>query len=217
MNLTPVLKPWAVRSRGDFKVAGTTGLVTVVTGGAGHDIAAFRWANLTYDCIVWYVKWYFNVQTGFTAGQYVQHSLYRAKAFSVSPSAATSLIPAVGQGMKKMSHADSVVTAFQIATTGEITGGTRTLDGIPVQTRGLWCPTTTVVQQAEPVLPPDGYLFYFHAGTAALAEGFVLQNDITMGAAGVITLSMEVAWSEITPDALYMDDKNTSGSVYGGQ
>jgi len=215
MNLTPVLKPWAVKSQSDLKVASASGAVTVVTGGAGHDIVSFRWANTTHDCVVWYVKWYFEVTTGFTAGQIVQHSLYRARAFSASPSGATSLVPAVGNQMKKASHEDSLLTAFQLSTTGEVTPGTRTLDGFAVQTRGLWCPTTTIVQQAEPTIAPDGYLFYLNATEAALGQGFVIQNDVTMGAAGVITFHVEVAWSEIHPDALFQTNAAASGFAYG--
>jgi hypothetical protein len=210
---TPVLKSWGVKSLGDFQVGAATGLVTVVTGGAGHDIMSFRWASLTVDCIVWWVKWKWYVTTGFTAGQEVQHSLYRATAFSVSPSAATSLVPATGNQMRKMGMADSVLTAFQIATTGEITAGTRTLDANPVRTRSLWCPTTTIVEMSEDVNPmpaivgAPSYLFYLTSnGVAANGQGFVLQNDITMGAAGVIKLNVEVCWSEIEPASLSVND-----------
>lgn len=213
MYHTPVLKTRNVKSQGDFQVSAITGLVTVVTGGAGHDIMSFRWASLTVDCIVWWVKWKFQVTTGFTAGQYVQHSLYRATAFSTSPSGATSLVPAVGSNMRKMGMNDSVLTAFQLATTAELTAGTRTLDTLPMRTRGLWCPTTTIIEMSEDINPMPtsggnpGYLFYLTSGgTAANGQGFVLQNDVTMGAAGVIKLTVEVAWSEIKPDNMYVDD-----------
>jgi hypothetical protein len=215
MFYNPAIPLRGIKSRADFKVLGTTGLVTVVTGGAGHDIVSFRWASVLYDCVIWYVKWYFYVTTGFTAGQEVQHSLYRARAFSASPSGATSLLPAVGEGMKNSEMADSALTAFQISTTGEVTAGTRTLDALPIQTRGLWCPTTTVVQQTDAFAPPDGYLLYLHATTAALGQGFVLQNDITMGAAGVIKLNFEVAWSEVALGTMRADDSNYNGAMYG--
>jgi hypothetical protein len=207
----PVLKQLGVRSQGDFQIASATGLVTVVTGGATHDILSFRWASLTVDCIVWWVKWKFYVTTGFTGGQVVQHSLYRASGFSVSPSGATSLIPAVNNNMRRMGMADSALTAFQIATTAELTPGTRTLDGLAMRTRGLWCPTTTIVEQSEDVnpMPPirAPYLFYLTSnGVAAAGQGFVLQNDITMGAGGVIKVNVEVAWSEVKPMSLFTDD-----------
>jgi hypothetical protein len=223
MFFTPVLKPWAVKSQGDFQVSSVTGLVTTVTGGAGHDVMSFRWASLTVDCIVWWVKWKFYVTTGFTAGQIVSHSLYRASAFSVSPSGATSLVPAVNSNMRKMGMTDSVLTAFQLATTAELTPGTRTLDGNPMRTRSLWCPTTTIVEQSEDINPMPtgggnpGYLFYLTSnGAAAAGQGFVLQNDVTMGAAGVIKIVVEVAWSEIAPAGLFVADTAGSSSLLRG-
>ena len=214
----PALKPRAIKAVGSYQVASPTGSVTTQTGGAGHDILSFRWASTTLDCIVWWVKWQFNVITGFTAGQYVQHSLYKARVFSVSPSAATSLIPATGDQKRHDSMADSALTAFQIATTGDITIGTRTLEAKPMRTRGLWCPTTTVVQQAEDITPAQQpYLMLLTSGGAAAnGQGFVLQNDVTMGAAGVIIVNVEVCWSEIKPDSFYADDSTASSNFYGG-
>jgi hypothetical protein len=117
--------------------------------------------------------------------------------------------------------ADSVLTAFQISAAAEITPGTRTLDALPMKTRGLWCPTTTIVEQTEDVVPvpsangAPSYLLYLHAPTAALGQGFVLQNDITMGAAGVIKLNFEVAWSEVALGTMKADDSNYNGAMYG--
>jgi hypothetical protein len=218
MFYNPAIAPRGIKSRGDFKLVGSTGSVTVVTGGAAHDIVSFRWASILYDCVIWYVRWKFYVTTGFTAGQEVQHSLYRARGWSVSPSGSTSLLPAVGEQMKNPEMADSALTAFQISAAAEIvTPGTRTLDALPLMTRGLWCPTTTIVEQTEASVPPDGYLLYLHAPIAALGQGFVLQNDITMGAAGVIKLNFEVAWSEVALGSLRADDSNYSGSYFAGQ
>jgi hypothetical protein len=204
----PALKPRAIKCYGSYQVASPTGSVSGQTGGAGHDVLSFRWASLTVDCIVWWVKWQFNVTTGFTAGQYVQHSLYKARIFSASPSGATSIVPATGDQKRHDSMADSVLTAFQIATTGDITIGTRTLEAKPMRTRGLWCPTTTIVQQAEDITPAQQpYLMLLTAnGAAATGQGFVLQNDVTLGAGGVITLNVEVCWSEIKPDSFWTDD-----------
>ncbi len=102
---------------------------------------------------------------------------------------------------------NSDLTAFQISTTGALTAGTRTLDTNPIVRRGAWCPTTTAgVVLAEKVdMPdPDPALLYLTKD-----EGFVIQNVTAMGAAGVIKFMVEVAWSEIVPDAMYMPDNLT--------
>ena len=211
MVLIPTLKPWAVKAFGNYRVAGVTGLLTAA--GAASDIASFRWGSTTKDCVVWAVNWSWWVQTGFTAGQIVDHAMYKAKAFTASPSGGTSLLPATGGQKKKTSHADSVLTAFQIATTGALTTGTRTLESLPIAYRSYWCPTTTagvVLPDVGPTLDPDFGVLYLTKD-----EGLVIQNPTAMGAAGIIVLELTVAWSEIVPDSLFQTDATSSGFAYG--
>jgi hypothetical protein len=175
-----------------------------------------RWSNLTLDCIVWYVRWWWYVTTGYTGGQVTQHSLYRLRGYSAVDSGMTSMIPASGEQKMKSQMADSVMGDMRICTTGVITAGTRTVETLPLMTKGLWCPTTTIVSLPEPPAGVVGksYLAYLSAnGAAALSEGLVLQNDISMGAAGVIKLNLEICWSEIKPDSLRVDDTSFNGDL----
>lgn len=213
MVLAPVLKPWVVKSQGNFRVAGMSGLYTAA--GGASDIVSFRWGSTTRDCVIWAIDWSWWVQTGFTAGQIVDHSLFRAKNFTASPSGGTNLVPAAGGNKNKSSHDNSVLTAFQIATTGALTTGTRTLDSLPIAYRSYWAPTTTegvVLPAIGTILEPDFGAMYLTAN-----EGFVIQSTTAMGAAGVIVFEVNAAWSEIKPDSLYINDGNASGSPYAGQ
>lgn len=202
MFLTPKLKEAVIRSFGNFQVSGATGLLTIAA--AGSDIASFRWGSTTKDCIVWYVRWWWYLTVGFTAAQISNHALYKATGFSASPSGGTDLVPAAGQSKSKTSHAHSDLTAFQIATTGALTAGTRTLDALPRSQRGAWCAAATLQQLAEPVPGPATDALYLTAN-----EGWVIQNIAVMGAAGVQKFHVEVAWSEIVPDAMFMPDNLT--------
>ncbi len=202
MFMTPALKKQIVRAYGSFRVCGATNLLTAA--GAASDIVSFRWGSTTKDCIVWWIRWWWYLTTAFTNAQISDHALYKAKAFSVSPSAGLSLVPAAGQNKRKTSHAHSALTAFQISDTGALTAGTRTLETLPMIQRGAWCPATpTLAQLGEKVdMPdPDPALLYL-----ATNEGFVIQNITAMGAAGVQKLMCEVAWSEIIPDAMFASD-----------
>jgi len=204
MFLTPSQKQGYIRSQGNFKVAGATGLLTVA--GAASDIVSFRWGSAVLDCIVWYVKWWWYLTTGFTAAQISDHALYKATGFSVSPSGGSSLVPAAGQNKRKTTHNNSLLTAFQISTTGALTTGTRVVETVPMIVRGGWCAAATLAQLGEQVMPPDpDYpIMYLTAD-----EGWVIQNITAMGAAGVQKFQVECAWSEIKPDSLYLPDTLT--------
>lgn len=205
MFLTPSLKQQVVKPYGNFRVCGATGALTAA--GGASDIVSFRWGSTTKDCIVWWARWWWFVSTGFTGAQMVDHALYRATIFSGSPSGGTDLVPAAGQAMRKTGMRNSDLTAFQISTTGALTAGTRTLDALPMVRRGAWCAAATAgVVLAEKIDMPDSdpALLYLKAN-----EGFVIQSITAMGAAGVIRLHCEVAWSEIVPDAMYMQDDLT--------
>jgi hypothetical protein len=204
MTCTPIKKKQVVRSRADFTVSSYTGLVTLVA--AAGDIFSLRWADTTYDCIIWWLKWWWYTTTGFTAAQWVDHSLYIARAFSVSPSTATSILPTAGMNKKKTSMPHSLVTAMQLATTGAIgVPGTYVIDDKPIRTRGILAPAGAAafigLPEMVPIHEDDNYLAYLKAN-----EGIILRNSTTMGAGGVIKLGVELSWSEILPDALTMSD-----------
>lgn len=205
MYLVPTHKAQVIRAFGNFRVCGASGALT--TAGAASDVVSFRWGSAVKDCVVWWARWWWFTSTGFTAAQIVDHALYKAQGFTASPSGGTSLVPAAGQQMRKTGMRASDLTAFQIATTGALTAGTRTLDALPMIWRGAWCAAATagvVLQEKVDMPDPDPALLYLTKD-----EGFVIQNVTLMGAAGVIKYMCEVAWSEIVPDAMFLPDNLT--------
>jgi hypothetical protein len=204
MYCTPKKPKLSVRSRADFSVSAYTGLVTLVA--AAGDVFSLRWADVDYDCIVWWLKWWWYTTTGFTAAQFVDHSLFFARQFSASPSGATSLVPSSRMSMKKSTMPDSLMTAIQIATTGAIsTPGTYVIDNKAMRTRGILAPAGAAafvgLPEMLPIVQDDDYLAYLTAN-----EGLVLRNVTTMGAGGVIKIGVELAWSEILKDSLTVSD-----------
>ncbi len=206
MYLWPQNRFENVRSQGDFRVSSYTGLVTAVAGAGA--LVCFRWASTVLDCIVWWAKWNWYLTTGFTAGQIVDQALFFNRGWSTSPSGSTDIRPAALQNKRKTSHANSLLTAFQIATTGAVTTGTvGAKDSLPLMTRGIWAPTTTLVQLPDVGIPYD-LVPYFAYLTAN--EGLELDVVTAMGAAGVMKLNFEIGWSEILPGSLMIPDNLAS-------
>ena len=205
MIQTPAFSQRMIKAQGNYRVAGFSGALTGA--GAASDIVSFRWGSTTLDCIIWWIKWYWNVTTGFTGAQVVDHALYFARKFTGSPSGGTDLKPAAGMSMKRTSYPSSALTAFQIAGAGALTIGTRTLDTNPLMSRGA-----NVLAAGLQGLPDSPNQFDPDLGGLYLTqdEGFVLQNVTAMGAAGVIKLGFEVAWSEIVKDAMFIPDNLVS-------
>jgi hypothetical protein len=208
----PMLKTWGVKSQGDYRVAKVSGAMTVIA--ANGPVWSMRWSSLTLDAVVWYVRWWWWLPAGFTAGQVITHSLYRLRAYSAVDSGGTSMIPASGEQKMKSNMADSVVGDMRIANTAILTAGTRTVETNPIMTKGLWCPTTTVVNLPEPA-PYQGvptYLAYLSANKlAGYEEGLVLQNDVLQGAGGTVQIVVEACWSEVAPGSLSELDVNILG------
>jgi hypothetical protein len=137
----------------------------------------------------------FITTTAFTTAQGLAYGLLKATAFTVSDSGGTALYTA-GQNKHRTSFTNiSSAPDIRIGSTAALTAGTRTLETVPLGTAGG---SSTAVATSMPVTPllshdPGDYPLIL-----AQNEGFIITNDIAMGAAGVIRLQVNVEFAEAT-------------------
>lgn len=175
---------------GYYSVSGSSGALTGVA--AAGPVWSFRntGSNLL---LVRRVSIGFVTTTAFTTAQGLQYELFRANSFTVSDSGGTALYTA---GQNKHRNSFTNVTSapdIRIASTGALTGGTRTLETAGM---GIAGGSSTGIGTSMPItdiLEQDAGDYPF---LLAQNEGFVILNGIAMGAAGVIRLQVSVEYLE---------------------
>jgi len=183
---------------GAYSMGLASGALTTVA--AGGTVFSFRWAppTTTQLCMVRRIEVGFATITAFTTAQSVSYNLQVARNWSASDTGGTAA--AFTQTNTAKQRTTMPTSAFagggqlMIATTGANTAGTRTLD---TQAMGFVTGQSTAVATVMPTTPifqhtPGDYPLIF-----ANNEGFVLNNVILMGAAGVINLYVNVEWMEL--------------------
>jgi hypothetical protein len=192
--LHSVLKPDELI--GSYQLSATSGAMTLVA--AAGPVFSFRYAPGTGQvCVVKRVSVAWNTTTGFTAGQAMGFGMYFARSFIASDTGGTSLTPIIGNSQKYRTGqmVTSQVTDARIATTGALTAGTRTLDTQALGQAYFFAPTTTAGTHLT-----NTELISYDISDYPLVlqnnEGFVITNQILMGAAGVGTMTVNVEWFE---------------------
>jgi hypothetical protein len=185
---------------GAYQYAITSGLLTVVA--AGGTVFSFRFnpATTTNLCMIRRVEIGFATTTAFTTAQSLQYSMQIARAFTAVDSGGTSgAFTQANTGKMRTSMPTSQMSLtgsnIQIATTGAITAGTRTLDTQPMAfMNGASTAVGTVI--------PLTAIYQHQSGDYPLIlgyqEGFIINNVQTMGAAGVGNLTVNVEWMELS-------------------
>jgi hypothetical protein len=177
---------------GWYSIAGSSGALTGVA--AAGNVFSFRNTG-SNPILIRNVYIGFGTTTAFTTAQGLFYTLFKCTGFTVSDSGGTALYTA---GNNKHRESFTNITSapdIRISTTGALTAGTRT-----VQTQGLGnaCGSSTAVgtSMAKAVLfgnDTGDYPLYL-----AQNEGFVIQNDVLMGAAGVVRLQVQCEFAEVS-------------------
>lgn len=137
----------------------------------------------------------FVTTTAFTIAQGLAYGMLKANAFSVSDSGGTALYTAGAN--KHRTSFTNIATApdIRIASTGALTAGTRTLEAVPL---AVAAGSSTGVGTSM----PNAGLLIHDSGDYPLIlasnEGFIITNDIAMGALGVIRLLVSIEYAEAT-------------------
>ncbi len=179
---------------GSYCVASASGTI-----GAGLSSASpvysFRYggANLAVVRNVWITAQ--DITTGFTAGN-ATFNLFAARSFSASDTGGTAATLTGNNGKLRTSFATTAVSNIQIANTGTMSAGTRTLDAQPLATLVQALPTTIGYQIFGP------YQSFFqqpNVGAQPLQlaqnEGFVVQA--TVPATGTWVETITTCWDEM--------------------
>lgn len=183
---------------GAYSMGLTSGALT--TAAAGGTVYSFRWApsTTTQLCMVRRVEIGFSTITAFTSAQSLVYSMQIARAFTASDTGGTAaLFTQTNTGKLRTTMPTSAFSAggqLMIANTAANTAGTRTLD---TQTIGFVQGASTAVATVLTAQP----IFQHSPGDYPLIlannEGFIINNVILMGAAGVINLTVNVEWMEL--------------------
>ena len=183
---------------GAYQIGLTSGALTVAA--AGSTVYSFRWspATSTNLCMIRRVEIGFSTITAFTAAQSLQYSMQIARQWTASDTGGTAA--AFTQTNTGKFRTVMPTSAFagggqiMIANTGANTAGTRTLD---TQAIGFVQGASTAVGTVLTAAP----IYQHQAGDypiiLAVNEGFIINNVTTMGAAGVINLTVNVEWFEL--------------------
>ena len=181
---------------GSYQLAATTGATTLIA--ANAPVFSFRWAPGTGQvCVVKRVSVAWNCTTGFTAGQALGFGMFVARSFNASDTGGTALAPILGSSQKYRTapFVSSVVTDVRISAAATLTAGTRTLDTQALGSTQFYATAAT----AGSLLTNINLITYRindHPLVLLNNEGFVITNQVVMGAGGVGTLIVNVEWFE---------------------
>lgn len=183
---------------GAYSMGLTSGALTVAA--AGSTVFSFRWSPSTSTqlCMVRRVEIGFSTVTAFGTAQSLQYSMQIARSFTASDTGGTAaLFTQTNTGKLRTTMPTSAFAGggqLMIANTGANTAGTRTLDTQAigfVQGASTAIGTTLTAQPIFQHQPGDYPLIL------AVNEGFIINNVTTMGATGVINLTVNVEWMEL--------------------
>jgi hypothetical protein len=183
---------------GAYQMGLTSGLLTAVA--AGGTVFSFRWVppTSTQLCLVRRVEIGFATTTAFTTAQSLQYSMQVARNWSASDTGGTAALFTQTNTAKMRTTMPTSAFAgggqIMIATTAANTAGTRTLD---TQAMAFTQGSSTAVATTLLSSPIWQHQSGDYPLILASNEGFIINNVQTMGAAGVINLTVNVEWFEM--------------------
>lgn len=186
--------------QGFFRGSWTSGLLTLVAAGtatAGH-VFAFRNASATVQAWIEYVRVRWQTTTVFTAAQELQFKLLRATGYSAAHTGGTAATLTTPNLKKRVADSATAMADIRIGATDALTAGTHTLAAEALATFEGYSQLG-----AAPNVPnfDDRWTPGDEGCPLVLAqnEGFIIRNEIVMGAAGVGRLVVDVSWREALP------------------
>lgn len=184
---------------GIYRLSMQSGLLTGVAAGtatAGH-LFAFRWTSAALRAYVRKIKLRWQTTTPFTAAQEMAFRVFRLTGYSAAHSTGTAATLTSPNLKTSTRFAASALADARIGGTGALTAGTHTLDAQELGGLNGWSQTGANADPTafETVLGGDAQILA--ALELGANEGFIVRNEILMGAAGVGRLLVEVDWSEL--------------------
>lgn len=189
-----------IGSNGAYRLSAQSGLLTGVaaaTAAAGH-LFAFRWSHATKLALITHIRARWFTIAGFTAAQEVGLDMVITRSYSASHTGGTAL-SLTGDAFKKRStFAATNVADIRISTTGALTNGTHTVDSTGFAYGGF-------SELALGATVPKGLFecefsiqdLAMHPLVLSQNTGFLIRNNVLMGAGGTARLSVDLGWMEV--------------------
>lgn len=192
---------YPIQSTGAYSLCARTGALTAVASGTatlGH-IFAFRNLNDTPFAIISRIRVEARTIAGFTAAQEISFACFRLTGYSGNHSGGSPISFLAPAAKRRTDDPDPIVSTARIATTGELTAGTHTLDTLPFL-------QDSYSELAAAATVPKGRfdmerIWLPHEKPFILShnEGFIVRNEILLGGGGTVKVNVYVDWSEV-PD-----------------
>lgn len=185
---------------GGYRISMYTG--SVVAGlAAAAPILSCRWTSTSTRMIVQSIMLDFYTVTAYGTAQAIANSLWFARSWTISDSGGTAITTTQTKDQAlDTTMPQSLLFAgngdMRIATTATLTAGTRTLDD---QALYSWIGSSTAIGTSSN--NPDLILGQQDATnpiTIRANEGFVITNDILLGATGVLVWNICLEWTEVS-------------------
>lgn len=192
-----------IEQLGTYLYGGFTGLVTGVA--ANAPILSMRFvagsAGSAQIALIQRITINYVMNTGFTASQQIAFAAFVARSFTASDSGGTQIVVSGNNQKARTSNQTSQIATngdMRISSTGALTTGTRTLDSQAFAVSNSWAGTT--VQSLGVQVPQQVILYECFTGDTPVVlqsnEGLIINNVVALGAAGVITIAINVEWTE---------------------
>jgi len=191
------LRPVDHGALGQYAVTAVSGTI-LASLAASSPIFSCRWGNATNLMYIEEIS--VQAQHSVAAAALAQFDLQLliARAFTASDTGGTAVTLSGNNAKRRTNMGASLVTNMQVANTGTMTAGTRTLDTSPIgRIQGQM--KTTIGGMIFDVLPQP--LFKAAPGVHPLIfaqdEGFIISNPIAAPATATWILAVTVRWAEI--------------------
>lgn len=186
---------------GSYRLTASTAGSTVVaarTATAGH-LLSFHWGDATgAHCYLRLVTARFIATTAYTTAQETGCHLILAPSYTVAHTGGAAVTLT---GNKLMQHFPaSKLSSCRVATSAALTAGTHTLDANPISTFSAW---SAAIGDTVPLVTsglPAAVLYDARGDESPIIftqdQGFIIGNNILMGAVGVGRWDFEIEYDE---------------------
>ena len=186
--------PRPMQAAGYYRFASVTGLLTAVA--AQGELMQFRWASVTHLALIQQLRVRAICTTAFTAAQEVGYNAATVTGWTVNGTGGTDIVPNASNLMKRTSFPQSQVASLRFATTAALGAGTKTIFGTNFWEKNGYAAAVGAEIVNHSADMTDGGAEY--PIVLQQNEGIILRNGPTaMGAAGLVKLSVEIAWAEV--------------------
>lgn len=201
-------KPRGYDLRGRYRNTIKSGALTTVaayTTTAGH-VFAWRWDDATVTGLIGFVRYVgvkFILTTAFGTDQEVAFGLRAARAYTASHTGGAAIDVGgtiTGTGKRRTGQPPSLLTSCRMGTTDALTAGTHVIDANPLSVASFFA--ETVGDEMPSWESGGGFATLWDSRLSGdhlefdNDEGFIISNEVLMGATGVGSLYVCVEWDE---------------------